>query len=846
MDISKYSQSSVEIIKEANKVAIRKNNVEVSDLHIFYAILILEEKLIRTYFKELKVIYQDILDDAENALTKLRSAKGITSLYTSRSYQRALLIAEEISRNQFEEKIKIEHLVLALLRESDMPTAKLAKTHGLTYENFNELVAKKFNEYLLKGVDQETIIKLEKYGTVLTKEAIEGRLDPVIGREEETRNAIRILSRRIKNNPVLIGDAGVGKTAIVEGIVQRIVAGDVPDDLKDKIIFSLDMTSLVAGAKYRGDFEERLKKILEIIKDSKGRIILFIDEIHNIIGSGSASGTMDTANILKPMLARGEILTIGATTIEEYRKYIEVDKALDRRFQKILIEEPSVETSIAIMRGIKSKYENHHMIKITDPAITEAVKLSKRFLTERKLPDVAIDVIDEACAQVKMARDQKPEELDNLHRQIVQLEMENIALKNERDTLSTHRSKEKEEKIKVLEEKLSQKTDLYNKEKERQESIVKLEREIDIIALEIEEAKDKRDFENLDKYVNLKEKVSEKLKKIEEQGEYYPLKTKVGVSEVKDIISKMSGMPKAKLQYDKLDSIKNVRSKLKEEFVGADDMIDKIINTYIISEGGLFERQRPVLSFVVSGPSSSGKSYIAGLLADFLYEGDKSLLTFDMSEFTDKSSITKLIGAPPGYVGYEFGGVLTQALRTKPYSVLVFENIENAHHEVQNLVLQIIQDGSIKDNKGRSINLKNSIVVLTMNIDEDTDYDSYIKENLDVDFGKYVDYVFKLSRLDDDKLDKLIALNFKELEKDLAERQINLSYEDGFFDRFGKYAKKEELDARSLKKLIEQDVYFLICEKNLESEIEAFSKLTLDFDDEDNFTVKLKENKNKE
>ena len=305
-------------------------------------------------------------------------------------------------------------------------------------------------------------------------------------------------------------------------------------------------------------------------------------------------------------------------------------------------------------------------------------------------------------------------------------------------------------------------------------------------------------------------------------------------------------MPKSKLQYDKLDSIKNVREKLKEEFVGADDMIDKIINTYIISEGGLFERNKPILSFIVSGPSSSGKSYIAGLLADYLYEGDKSLLTFDMSEFTDKSSITKLIGAPPGYVGYEFGGVLTQALRTRPYSVLVFENIENAHFEVQNLVLQIIQDGTIKDNKGRSINLKNAIVVLTMNIDEDADYDSYIKENLDVDFGKYVDYVFKLNRLEDDKLDKLIALNFKELEKNLSEKQIDLSYEDGFFERFGDYAKEEGLDARSLKKIIEQDVYFLICEKNLENEIEAFSKLTLDFDDENNFTVVLKENKNKE
>lgn len=846
MDISKYSQSSVEIIKEANKIAIRKNNVEVSDLHIFYAILTLEEKLIRTYFKELGLIYQEILDDTENALTKLRSAKGISSLYTSRSYQRALLIAEEISRNQFEEKIKTEHLMLALLREADMPTAKLAGVHGLTYKNFNELVAKKFNEYLLKGVDQETIIKLEKYGTVLTKEAIEGRLDPVIGREEETRNAIRILSRRIKNNPVLIGDAGVGKTAIVEGIVQRIVAGDVPDDLKDKIIFSLDMTSLVAGAKYRGDFEERLKKILEIIKDSKGRIILFIDEIHNIIGSGSASGTMDTANMLKPMLARGEILTIGATTIEEYRKYIEVDKALDRRFQKILIEEPSIETSIAIMRGIKSKYENHHMIKITDPAITEAVKLSKRFLTERKLPDVAIDVIDEASAQVKMARDQRPEELDRLHREIIQLEMENIALKSEKDSLSSHRSKEKEEKIKELEEKLSEKTELYNKEKERQESLVKLEREIDILGFEIEEAKDKRDFEKLDKFVNLKEKTEEKLKAIEDQGEYYPLKTKVTVSEVKDIISKMSGMPKSKLQYDKLDSIKIVREKLKEEFVGADDMIDKIINTYIISEGGLFERQKPVLSFIVSGPSSSGKSYIARLLAENLYEGHKSLLTFDMSEFTDKSSITKLIGAPPGYVGYEFGGVLTQALRTRPYSVLVFENIENAHFEVQNLILQIVQDGTIKDNKGRDINLKNAIVVLTMNLDEDADYDLYVKENLNHDFRKYVDYDFRLKKLYDDKLDKLITLNFNDLEKALAERQIDLAYADGFFERFGDFAKREKLDARDLKKLIEQDVYFLICEKNLTTEIEAFSKLVLDFDDENKFTVKLKENKNKE
>lgn len=471
MDIYKYSQSAINVIKAANQIAIRKSNSEVTDLHLLLSILQYQDISIREHLTSMGVIVQELEDATENAVDKLRSSKGLTSLYTSRSHQRALLISEEISRNFYEELVSLEHLLLALLREEDMATAKLAKIHGLDYAGLTKQISKKFNEGFMNGISQETVQTLSKYGRDLTKEAMEGRLDPLIGREEEIRNAIRILSRRIKNNPVLIGEPGVGKTAIVEGIVQRIVKGDVPDNLKGKLVFSLDMTSLIAGAKFRGDFEERLQKLLELIRDSEGKIILFIDELHNIVGAGNTSGTMDTANMLKPMLARGEILTIGATTIDEYRKYIEVDGALDRRFQKILIEEPSVEATIAIMRGIKAKYENHHMVRITDPALTEAVRLSKRFLTERKLPDVVIDVIDEACALVKMVRDQKPMELDDLHRNIVKVEMERITLKNEDDAISKHRMLEKETEIEELKKKLEERTELYNLEKERQENI---------------------------------------------------------------------------------------------------------------------------------------------------------------------------------------------------------------------------------------------------------------------------------------------------------------------------------------------------------------------------------------
>lgn len=835
MDFSKYSQSAIDIIRDANQVAIKYSHREVTDLHLFLSILTNAKNLVEGYINELGIIYENLKVDVENAVIKLKPIKGITSLYTSRSYNRTLLISEEICRNLYDEKVTPEHILLALIREDDMPSAKLSKLHGLEYEKLRKAMSQKFNEAFLGGIAKDTLTVLERYGRNLTKEAMEKKLDPVIGREEETRNAIRILSRRIKNNPVLIGEAGVGKTAIVEGIVERIVKEDVPDDLKDKIVFSLDMTSLIAGAKYRGDFEERLKKVLEIIKQSQGKIILFIDEIHNIMGSGSSGGTMDTANILKPMLARGEILTIGATTIDEYRKYIEKDAALDRRFQKILIEEPSEETTIAILRGIKFKYEAHHRVKISDSALVEAVKLSKRFLPERKLPDVAIDVIDEACALVRMVRDQRPEEIDNLHRKILQLEMEKIALRDEKEVRSKTILEDKDREIKALNSKLEEKTRLYNLEKERQENILSNEREINHIRIQLEQAKEKRDIQKLDNLLKTEKKIDEKLTSLEAIDEYYPIKTKVTENEVKEIVSKLSGMPKVKLELSKISRLNEIRENMKRDFVGGEKMIDKIINTYMISQGGFAKGNRPVGSFLLCGKSGTGKGYIGELVAKYLYEGENSLLTFDMSEFNDRSSITKLIGAPPGYVGYDIGGVLTRALRTKPYSVIIFNDIDNAHREVQNLILQIIQEGKLKDNQGKTINMENAIIFLTITLTNSSQKNE-INDKLKIRFDKYVDYVFYLEDLDKKDMKKLILLNLEELREESKEHFIEVFWDDNFVEKFLNYALQKKMEPRDVKKIIEQEVYFLICEKQLEDGTEKNKKIKLEMED-DKFKV---------
>lgn len=825
MDITKYSQSSVDVINMANKIAIKNNNSEVTDLHLFYSILLFEDKNIEEYLKESEVNIVKLKNDAENAVKKLKSLKGVSSLYVSRYYQKALLISEEISRNLFEDSIYVEHIFLALLKDENMASAKLAGLYRISYEGFMQFISKKFNEAFMNGVAKETIASLEKYGRNLTMEALEKKLDPVIGREEETRSALRILSRRIKNNPILIGEAGVGKTAIVEGIVERIVKGDVPDNLKGRIVFSLDMASLVAGTKYRGDFEDRLKRILEIIKDSDGKIILFIDEIHNIIGAGNTSGSMDTANILKPMLARGEILTIGATTIDEYKKYIEKDSALDRRFQKILVEEPSVDTSIAILRGIKAKYEKHHMVKISDAALVDAVKLSKRFLSYRKLPDVAIDVIDEAAALTRMARDQMPYEIDSLNRNIIQLEMEKVALKGESDSLSRDRILEKEIQIEKLEKELKTKTHLYELERDRQDKILLNEKELEDIENEIEISMSEHNLKRLDENFEAKKIVEEKLQELRLIGAYYPLNTKVTSSEVKEIVSKLSGMPKIKLKLNKLDNIEEIRSKMKSELAGGDDMIDKIINTYLISESEIFKRTRPVGNFLIAG-QGSGKTYIAQLISKYLFDGDTSLIRFDMGEFGEKSSVTKLIGAPPGYVGYEVGGVLTETLRTKPYTVIVFNNIDKAHKEIQSLISQIISEGKLKDNKGRDIDLKNTIIVLTTSLEDEEE----VMENLTL-IAKKVDYVFYFDELDEEAINKLIRINLNKLSEDLKDSHILLKYDLEFLENMTNYALDYKMGVHDIKRFIETEIYLIISKKYLEIQSDELLKLTLKFDD---------------
>lgn len=835
MDITKYSQSAVDIIKSANKIAIRKNNFEVTDLHLFYSILLKPSQNIRLYLKESDVNLQKLKEDTEKAIDKLKILKGVTNLYVSKSYQKVLLISEEVSRNLFEDSIYIEHILLALLREMDTQSSKLAMLYEIDYESFMQFLSRKFNQAFIEGIDQETLLNLEKYGRNLTKEAIEEKMDPIIGREDETRSVIRILSRRIKNNPVLIGEAGVGKTAIVEGLVQRIVKGDVPDNLKGKIVFSLDMASLVAGTKYRGDFEDRLKNILQIIKETEGKIILFIDEIHNIIGAGNTSGTMDTANILKPMLARGEILTIGATTIEEYKKYIEKDAALDRRFQKILIEEPSIETSIAILRGIKGKYEKHHMIKISDTALVDAVKLSKRFLSYRKLPDIAIDVIDEAAALARMTRDQIPIDIDNLHRSLVQLEMELVVLNEEKDSLSKERILKKKSEIKILEKTLKEKTEAYDKERERQEKILLYEKELEDIKEDIETAKKQHEFNHIDDYLQSKEIVLKKLEELNSVPPFYKLNTKVTTSEVKEIISMLSGMPKIKLQINKLKNLEEIRVNLKNDFVGNDSMIDKIVNTYLISESGIFNRNKPIGSFLIGG-RGSGKSYISALISKYLFDGEKSLIRFDMSEFGEKSSVTKLIGAPPGYIGYETGGVLTEALRIKPYSVIVFSNIEKAHKEIQNLIFQIISEGKLKDNKGRSIDLKNTIIFLTTSLDKD------LGNNLS-GLEKKVDYVFYLDKLDKDSVYKLISIKMKKITKELIDSQIYLKYDDNFLKQLTEYMLDNKWQVSEIIKLMEQEIYFEISKKFLEFQADGPIGLNLGFKDK-KFHIKTNENRN--
>lgn len=835
MDSSKYSQKAIGTLKKAQELAIRHKNVEVTDLHLALAILADSESKIVKLLNEKGIIVRAICDGLELAISKLASPKGVKSLYLSRTYQKALLNAEEIARNLYESLVNQNHLLLALLKDDDNQTSKICKLNSLNYENLNNELVKKFTDSFSKGISEEMLKTLEKYGVDLTKQAEEGKIDPVIGRDEETDSVIRVLSRRIKSNPVLIGEAGVGKTAIVEGIVQRIASGDVPDILKNKIVFSLDMASLISGAKYRGDFEERLKKLLEIIKDSNGRIILFIDEIHNIIGAGNTSGTMDTSNILKPMLARGEILTIGATTIDEYRLYIEKDGALDRRFQKILVEEPSEEATISILRGIKNKYERHHLVEISDLAIVDAVRLSKRYLPERKLPDIAIDIIDEASAMVSMYRDQEPKLISDLNRNIVQLETERILLKRESDQVSHLRLEDLEKKISILKDEYNNLSDNYRKEKEKRKEIARLDKDLEVLSNQLKDSKAKHEFEKLDKLMEVKERTQKKLSFLYNSKELFPLRATVSSDEVKEVISKLSGMPKRNLNNLDGDISKQLKDKIKSVFVGGNDLIEDIVNAFTRDKAELVKRNKPIASYLLTGPSGVGKTYLAKVIADTYYDGKRSLITLDMSEFSDKSSITKIIGAPPGYVGFDMGGSLAEIVRTRPYCVIAIENIERANLEVLGVIFRIIKEGFITDSKGRNIDFKKTIVFINYKLDN-PDYLDKIRP----DILASVDKTYFLNEFTKADMIKLSRLKLEELKNELEKSGIYLSWTESTVGKLADISYCKKHGCNILNRIIEDNILTSLSENSIKEDKNRIINASFEFDQNNNIKIIIK------
>lgn len=819
MNPEKFSRQVVNIFKDAQNLAVRYENAEITDLHLSLAILRTNGLSLLEILLEMGVDLKEYENRVVEAIEKLRSSKGLTKLYYSRPYQRIIVNSEEISRNQYESFVNVNSLYLAILREDKTVSKEIANSYGLTYEVMKSKFIEEFTKKKLGNILSENLKYLLKFGRNLTEEAKEGKIDPIIGRDEETSNVIRVLSRRIKNNPVLIGEAGVGKTAVVEGLVLRIASGDVPETLRDKVVFSLDMTSVLAGAKFRGDFEERLKKVLDIVKFSDGQIILFIDELHNIIGSGT-NGAMDTSNILKPMLARGEILTIGATTTREYRKYIETDSALERRFQKILIEEPSEDGAISILRGIKKKYESHHKLNIKDSAIVSAVKLSNRYINDRYLPDKAIDLIDEASSMVRMEIDSVPQEIDELNRELIRLETEKVALEIEKDIRSSNRLQKLEEEIEEKRKAYDEKKELWKKELERLDDISKETSSLELLNKNIESAKESHDFEKLKQFSVEFDSREKHLEELKSTKPYYPIKDEVTESEILEVLSKSTGISITTLNKKESEKIKSLKSEIERTFIGQESAVNEVVNSVIRAKSGLFKRNKPI-SYLVSGPRGTGKTYLAEVLSEKLYEESGSVLSFEMSEYTDKSSVTKLIGAPPGYVGHELGGILTETIRTKPYSILLFEDIELANAEVLGIIYQIIDEGKIRDNKGREIDFKNTIVFLTT------------REEPNLEAMSHVDDTLTLSEFNLDELAKILELRLNEIKLELEDQAIFLEWSLNLKDIIKRFGIKSTKD---IQRSIEEILMTEIANLSLDGNIKQGSTILVQSD----FTVNIK------